>query len=222
MSRPLTSEGEEWAQEEEEGYPEGMDEGESGSAEKAKGAKNAKDTDSANEAPEAKGTKKVKKAPVVTSEGEERPTKRRSLDGGKYYTYDEFRDWWEPQQECWDHWWEQSWTSEQWEAWVVPILFWNELINSHRGNQALINLLEYVNDPTVVFRLRLVDKRFHSELRKHVTSLNFRGPLCVSALSDVVPFSNLSTLHFSKCGSLTGESQKNFGSRDLIRVVGPR
>ena len=94
MSRPLTSEGEEWAQEEE-GYPEGMmDEGESGSAEEAKGAKNAKDTDSAKEAPEAKGTKKVKKAPVVTSEGEERPTKRRSLDGGKYYTYDEFRDWW--------------------------------------------------------------------------------------------------------------------------------
>ena len=38
MSRPLTSEGEEWAQEEE-GYPEGMmDEGESGSAEEAKGA----------------------------------------------------------------------------------------------------------------------------------------------------------------------------------------
>ena len=82
------------------------------------------------------------------------------------------------------------------------------------GQQALrVVLASNADNAAVLFRLRLVARRFHSELPKHVARLNFSG-LNVSTLSDglLMPFSALNTLSFSAshaCEALTGMPKHN-------------
>ena len=75
------------------------------------------------------------------------------------------------------------------------IRIWDYLIGSNLGRRALRVVLASSNaeNAAVLFRLRLVARRFHSELPKYVASLNFSG-LNIPSLSDelFIPFSNLS------------------------------
>ena len=80
------------------------------------------------------------------------------------------------------------------------IRIWDYLIGSNLGGHALrVVLASNAENAAVLFRLRLVARRFHSELPKYVASLNFSG-LNIPLLSDElfiwrhIPFSNLSNL----------------------------
>ena len=80
------------------------------------------------------------------------------------------------------------------------------LIGSNLGRRALrVVLASNAENAAVLFRLRLVARRFHSELPKYVASLNFSG-LNIPSLSDelFIPFSNLSLVDLSGCGLLAG------------------
>ena len=87
------------------------------------------------------------------------------------------------------------------------IRIWDYLIGSNLGRRALRVVLASSNaeNAAVLFRLRLVARRFHSELPKYVASLNFSG-LNIPSLSDelFIPFSNLSLVDLSGCGLLAG------------------
>ena len=81
------------------------------------------------------------------------------------------------------------------------IRIWDYLIGSNLGRRALRVVLESnAENAAVLFRLRLVARRFHSELPKYVASLNFSG-LNIPSLSDelFIPFSNLSLVDLSGC-----------------------
>ena len=81
------------------------------------------------------------------------------------------------------------------------IQIWDYLIGSNLGRRALrVVLALNAENAAVLFRLRLVARRFHSELPKYVASLNFSG-LNIPSLSDelFIPFSNLSLLDLSGC-----------------------
>ena len=99
--------------------------------------------------------------------------------------------------------------SEEGEAQAITkeaIQIWDRLIGSHLGQRALrVVLASNADDAAVLFRLRLVARRFYSELPKYVASLNFSG-LSTPTLPDEIfrPFSNLSLVHLSQCTSLTG------------------
>ena len=87
------------------------------------------------------------------------------------------------------------------------IRIWDYLIGSNLGRRALRVVLASSNaeNAAVLFRLRLVARRFHSELPKYVASLNFSG-LNIPSLSDelFIPFSNLSLVDLSGCRRLAG------------------
>ena len=81
------------------------------------------------------------------------------------------------------------------------IRIWDYLIGSNLGRRALrVVLALNAENAAVLFRLRLVARRFHSELPKYVASLNFSG-LNIPSLSDelFIPFSNLSLVDLSGC-----------------------
>ena len=81
------------------------------------------------------------------------------------------------------------------------IRIWDYLIGSNMGRRALrVVLASNAENAAVLFRLRLVARRFHSELPKYVASLNFSG-LNIPFLSDklFIPFSNLSLVDLSGC-----------------------
>ena len=81
------------------------------------------------------------------------------------------------------------------------IRIWDYLIGSNLGRRALrVVLASNAENAAVLFRLRLVARRFHSELPKYVASLNFSG-LNIPSLSDelFIPFSNLSLVDLSDC-----------------------
>ena len=81
------------------------------------------------------------------------------------------------------------------------IRIWDYLIGSNLGRRALrVVLASNAENAAVLFRLRLVARRFHSELPKYVASLNFSG-LNIPSLSDelFIPFSNLSLVDLSGC-----------------------
>ena len=83
---------------------------------------------------------------------------------------------------------------------------WDYLIGSNLGRRALrVVLASNAENAAVLFRLRLVARRFHSELPKYVASLNFSG-LNIPSLSDdlFIPFSNLSLVDLSGCHLATG------------------
>ena len=64
------------------------------------------------------------------------------------------------------------------------IRIWDYLIGSNLGRRALrVVLASNAENAAVLFRLRLVARRFHSELPKYVASLNFSG-LNIPSLSD--------------------------------------
>ena len=86
------------------------------------------------------------------------------------------------------------------------IRIWDYLIGSNLGRRALrVVLASNAENAAVLFRLRLVARRFHSELPKYVASLNFSG-LNIPSLSDelFIPFSNLSLVDLSGCRLLAG------------------
>ena len=87
------------------------------------------------------------------------------------------------------------------------IRIWDYLIGSNLGRRALrVVLASNAENAAVLFRLRLVARRFHSELPKYVASLNFSG-LNIPSLSDelFIPFSsNLSLVDLSGCRLATG------------------
>ena len=81
------------------------------------------------------------------------------------------------------------------------IQIWDRLIGSHLGQRALrVVLASNADDAAVLFRLRLVARRFYSELPKYVASLNFSG-LSIPDLPDEIfkPFTNLSLVDLSGC-----------------------
>ena len=83
---------------------------------------------------------------------------------------------------------------------------WDYLIGSNQGRRALrVVLASNAENAAVLFRLRLMARRFHSELPKYVTSLNFSG-LNIPSLSNelFIPFSNLSLVDLSGCRLLAG------------------
>ena len=80
------------------------------------------------------------------------------------------------------------------------------LIGSHLGQRALrVVLASNADDAAVLFRLRLVARRFYSELPKYVARLNFSG-LSIPTLPDEIfkPFTNLSLVDLSGCRLLAG------------------
>ena len=84
---------------------------------------------------------------------------------------------------------------------IEAIQIWDYFIGSSLGQVALrVVLTSNADNAAVLFRLRLVARRFHSELPKYVASLNFSG-LNIPSLSDelLVPFSNLSLVDLSGC-----------------------
>ena len=84
---------------------------------------------------------------------------------------------------------------------------WDYLIGSNLGRRALrVVLASNAENAAVLFRLRLVARRFHSELPKYVASLNFSGLNNIPSLSDelFIPFSNLSLVDLSGCRLATG------------------
>ena len=86
------------------------------------------------------------------------------------------------------------------------IRIWDYLIGSNQGRRALrVVLASNAENAAVLFRLRLMARRFHSELPKYVTSLNFSG-LNIPSLSNelFIPFSNLSLVDLSGCHLLAG------------------
>ena len=86
-------------------------------------------------------------------------------------------------------------------ATTEAIQIWDYFIGSSLGQVALrVVLTSNADNAAVLFRLRLVARRFHSELPKYVASLNFSG-LNIPSLSDelFVPFSNLSLVDLSGC-----------------------
>ena len=86
-------------------------------------------------------------------------------------------------------------------ATAEAIRIWDYFIGSNLGRRALRVVLESnAENAAVLFRLRLVARRFHSELPKYVASLNFSG-LNIPSLSDelFIPFSNLSLVDLSGC-----------------------
>ena len=87
------------------------------------------------------------------------------------------------------------------------IQIWDRLIGSHLGQRALrVVLASNADDAAVLFRLRLVARRFYSELPKYVARLNFSG-LSIPTLPDEIfkPFTNLSLVDLSGCrGRLAG------------------
>ena len=87
------------------------------------------------------------------------------------------------------------------------IRIWDYLLGSNLGRRALrVVLASNAENAAVLFRLRLVARRFHSELPKYVASLNFSG-LNIPSLSDelFIPFSsNLSLVDLSGCRLATG------------------
>ena len=87
------------------------------------------------------------------------------------------------------------------------IHIWDRLIGSHLGQRALrVVLASNADDAAVLFRLRLVARRFYSELPKYVARLNFSG-LSIPTLPDEIfkPFTNLSLVDLSGCrGRLAG------------------
>ena len=86
------------------------------------------------------------------------------------------------------------------------IRIWDYLIGSNQGRRALrVVLASNAENAAVLFRLRLMARRFHSELPKYVTSLNFSG-LNIPSLSNelFIPFSNLSLVDLSGCRLLAG------------------
>ena len=89
---------------------------------------------------------------------------------------------------------------------IEAIQIWDYFIGSSLGQVALrVVLASNAENAAVLFRLRLVARRFHSELPKYVASLNFSG-LNIPSLSDelFIPFSNLSLVDLSGCGLLAG------------------
>ena len=92
-------------------------------------------------------------------------------------------------------------------ATAEAIRIWDYFIGSNLGRRALrVVLASNAENAAVLFRLRLVARRFHSELPKYVASLNFSGLNNIPSLSDelFIPFSNLSLLDFSGCRRLAG------------------
>ena len=92
------------------------------------------------------------------------------------------------------------------QAAAEAIRIWDYLIDSNLGRRALrVVLAVNAENAAVLFRLRLVARRFHSELPKYVASLNFSG-LNIPSLSDelFIPFSNLSLVDLSGCGLRAG------------------
>ena len=86
------------------------------------------------------------------------------------------------------------------------------LIGSHLGQRALrVVLASNADDAAVLFRLRLVARRFYSELPKYVASLNFSG-LSTPTLPDEIfkPFTNLSLVDLTNCTRLIGQSVSDF------------
>ena len=81
------------------------------------------------------------------------------------------------------------------------IRIWDYFIGSNLGRGALrVVLASNAENAAVLFRLRLVARRFHSELPTYVAGLNFSG-LNIPTLSDelFIPFSNLSLVDLSGC-----------------------
>ena len=66
-------------------------------------------------------------------------------------------------------------------------------------------LASNAENAAVLFRLRLVARRFYSELPKYVARLNFSG-LSIPTLPDeiFIPFSNLSLVDLSGCRRVVG------------------
>ena len=94
-----------------------------------------------------------------------------------------------------------SYEGEDMQAAAEAIRIWDYLIGSNLGRRALrVVLASNAENAAVLFRLRLVARRFHSELPKYVASLNFSG-LNIPSLSDelFIPFSNLSLVDLSGC-----------------------
>ena len=86
------------------------------------------------------------------------------------------------------------------------IRIWDYFIGSNLGRGALrIVLASNAENAAVLFRLRLVARRFHSELPTYVAGLNFSG-LNIPTLSDelFIPFSNLSLVDLSGCRLAAG------------------
>ena len=81
------------------------------------------------------------------------------------------------------------------------IRIWDYLIGSNLGRRALrVVLASNAENASVLFRLRLVARRFYSELPKYVARLNFSG-LSIPDLPDEIfkPFTNLSLVDLSGC-----------------------
>ena len=56
------------------------------------------------------------------------------------------------------------------------IRIWDYFVGSNQGRRALrVVLASNTENAAVLFRLRLMARRFHSELPNYVTSLNFSG-----------------------------------------------
>ena len=86
------------------------------------------------------------------------------------------------------------------------IRIWDYFIGSNLGRGALrVVLASNAENAAVLFRLRLVARRFHSELPTYVAGLNFSG-LNIPTLSDelFIPFSNLSLVDLSGCRLAAG------------------
>ena len=86
------------------------------------------------------------------------------------------------------------------------IRIWDYFIGSNLGRGALrVVLASNAENAAVLFRLRLVARRFHSELPTYVAGLNFSG-LNIPILSDelFIPFSNLSLVDLSGCRLAAG------------------
>ena len=98
------------------------------------------------------------------------------------------------------------------------IWIWDYLIGSSLGRRALrVVLASNAENAADLFRLRLVARRFHSELPKYVASLNFSG-LNIPFFSHelFVPFSNLSLVDLSGCRLATGMTPARRCSSSLV------
>ena len=101
------------------------------------------------------------------------------------------------------------------------IQIWDRLIGSHLGQRALrVVLASNADDAAVLFRLRLVARRFYSELPKYVARLNFSG-LSIPTLPDEIfkPFTNLSLVDLSGC-RLAGRPQRGAARHLSIHLLG--
>ena len=99
------------------------------------------------------------------------------------------------------------------------IRIWDYFIGSNLGRGALrVVLASNAENAAVLFRLRLVARRFHSELPTYVAGLNFSG-LNIPILSDelFIPFSNLSFVNLSGCRRVAGTT----GAALLVTWLSP-